>query len=132
MIYVLPLVSPMSEFIIVPIRNYEKIKNLELRKKNRNNEVPLLWCHNDTPFGRPTPGWPVGHLVVGHQGTRPPGHIWWFKLLLISYTNGIHLNSLSPQLVQHFVHVMSISAELEIRAQPKIKHRIPGGRGRVV
>jgi hypothetical protein len=22
--------------------------------------------HNDTPFGRPTPGQPIGHLGVGH------------------------------------------------------------------
>jgi hypothetical protein len=21
--------------------------------------------HNDTPFGRPTPGWPIGRLVFG-------------------------------------------------------------------
>jgi hypothetical protein len=28
-----------------------------------------LWGHNDTPFMRPTPGWPVGRPGVG----RPKG-----------------------------------------------------------
>jgi hypothetical protein len=36
-----------------------------------------LWGHNDTLFGRPTPGRPIG-------GWLPSGCIWWFKLLLIS------------------------------------------------
>jgi hypothetical protein len=30
--------SPMSEFIIVPIRNYEKMKNLELKKKQNSEQ----------------------------------------------------------------------------------------------
>jgi hypothetical protein len=36
--------------------------------------------HNDTPFGCPTPSWPIGHPEVGY----PQGVIGVFKLLLIS------------------------------------------------
>ena len=44
--------SPMSEFIIVPIRNYEKMKNLELwKKKIRNNEVPPGHGHSRVSLG---------------------------------------------------------------------------------
>jgi hypothetical protein len=31
--------------------------------------------HNDTPFGRPIPGWPIGRLGVG----RPQGVIGFFS-----------------------------------------------------
>jgi hypothetical protein len=36
--------------------------------------------HNDTPFGQPTPGQPIGRPVVG----RPQGVIGVFLLLLIN------------------------------------------------
>jgi hypothetical protein len=44
-------------------------KYLEIRGQSRG--------HNDTTFGRPTPGQPIGCPGVGYR-------IWWFKLLLIS------------------------------------------------
>ena len=46
----------MSEFIIVPIRNYEKMKNLELKKKKiRNNEVPPGHGHSRVSLGPAMP-----------------------------------------------------------------------------
>jgi hypothetical protein len=34
--------------------------------------------HNRTPFGRPTPGRPIGHKEVG----RPYRRIWWFLVTI--------------------------------------------------
>jgi hypothetical protein len=45
--------------------------------------------HNDTPFGRPTPGRPIGRP----GGWPPSEHIWFFLLLLIS---NIIFKTLSP------------------------------------
>jgi hypothetical protein len=44
----------------------------------------LRKSHNDTPFGRPTPGWPIGHLGVGHpQGVFRFGVFSYYQLLML-------------------------------------------------
>jgi hypothetical protein len=44
----------------------------------------LLRGHNDTPFGRPTRGWPIGCLGVGHpQGVFGVFSYYWLVMLFL-------------------------------------------------
>jgi hypothetical protein len=44
----------------------------------------VLWGHNDTPFGRPTPSRPIGHPWVGHpQGVF--GDLGFYQLVMMFF-----------------------------------------------
>jgi hypothetical protein len=73
---VVPLFTLVLPFMLIEVLNFQVLMIASSAGKF-HDQGDAKWIvirgrlrgHNDTPFGRPAPGWPIGPLVVG----RPQG-----------------------------------------------------------